>query len=144
MKNNMKQLNLTETLAVVLLFSHGFRITWRGIFWVKEQESVLNDSPFYVALDHLMHIWIWGIILILCGLITISSSIFVTSYRYNNICATLLFISGLGSFIAYMFLTSGSIYHSINWLTTVQMAIMAGTSFVLCFVGGVSLFGKRK
>ncbi|KYH14871.1 hypothetical protein [Staphylococcus kloosii] len=144
MKNNMKTLNFIETLAVVLLFSHGFRMGWRGLFFVKERESVLNDSPFYVALDHFMAIWIWGVILLICGILIMISSIFVTSHAYNNICATLLVVGGFISFMTYMFLTSGSIYNAINWLTPIQMAQMAGTSLVIAFIGGVKLFATRK
>lgn len=144
MRNNMTRLNFLEILIVILLFSHGFRELCRGFFWTKEQEKVLSDSDFYVALDQLMPIWLWGLSLVVFGLMIILASVFVTSYRYNNNCATLLFAGGFGSFIVYLFLTSGSMYNSINWLTTAQLGIMAGTSLILSFIGGVRLIAKRK
>ena len=32
----------------------------RGFFWAKEQEDVLDDSQFYIALHNIMPIWVWG------------------------------------------------------------------------------------
>ena len=34
----------------------------RGFFWAKEQEDILDDSQFYVALHNIMPIWVWGIL----------------------------------------------------------------------------------
>lgn len=139
MKNNMKDLTLSEIIGAIMLFSYGFRILWRGVFWFKEQDDVLNDSDFYLALHHIMPIWIWGIFVALAGIILIVGAVFVGSSDKNTVCSWLILVGGILAGILYFFMTSASIYHSINWLTTVHMGIMSATGIVVAFVGGADI-----
>lgn len=144
MKNNMKDLTLAETIAAIMVFSYGFREFLRGFFWFKEQDDVLDDSSFYLALHHIMPIWGWGIVVMFAGLIVMISSIFLASSDQNTKFSKLITLGGFLSAILYFLMTSASIYHSINWLTTVHMGLMSATGFVASFVGGGDLYARRK
>lgn len=139
MKNNMKSLNLIAIIAVIMTFSYGFREFTRGMFWTKEQESVINDSEFYLALHHLLPIWVWGIFVAIAGLIMMASAIFIGSSQHSKVCSWLLLVGGIMSALLYFFMTSASIYNAINLLTTVHMAIMSATGLAAAFVGGADL-----
>ncbi|MGZ2591189.1 hypothetical protein ACUW81_001463 [Staphylococcus borealis] len=103
MKNNMKDLTLAETIASIMVFSYGFREFLRGFFWFKEQDDVLDDSSFYLALHHIMPIWSWGIVVMFAGLIVMISSIFLASSDQNTKFSKLITFGGFLSAILYFF-----------------------------------------
>ncbi|MGW7903294.1 hypothetical protein [Staphylococcus xylosus] len=140
----MRKSTFIEIIAFVLIFGLGVHMFERGFFWSKEQESVLGDSPFYVALHSIMPIWVWGIVAMIFSLIFLSSAFFIPKQPINNICNWLLVIGGLGSAILYFFMTSASIYHAINWLSTAQFAVITVVCGVLAFVGGADIYDRRK
>lgn len=144
MKNNMKDLTLAEIVASVMTFSYGFREFLRGFFWVKEQDDVLDDSSFYLALHHIMPIWIWGIVVMLAGVIVMVAAIFVSYSDQNDKFSKTILVGGFMSAILYFLMTSASIYHSINWLTIVHMGLMSATGFVVSYIGGADLYARRK
>lgn len=144
MKNNMKDLTLAEIVASVMTFSYGFREFLRGFFWVKEQDDVLDDSSFYLALHHIMPIWIWGIVVILAGVIVMVAAIFVSYSDQNDKFSKTILVGGFMSATLYFLMTSASIYHSINWLTTIHMGLMSATGFVVSYIGGADLYARRK
>ena len=91
-----------------------------------------------------MPIWGWGIVVMFAGLIVMISSIFLASSDQNTKFSKLITFGGFLSAILYFLMTSASIYHSINWLTTVHMGLMSATGFVASFVGGADLYARRK
>lgn len=139
----MKKSSFYELLLFILVFGLGVFLFPRGLFFAKEQEAVLNDSDFYVALHHIMPIWIWGIIAILLSLILIISSWFIPRQHLNNTCNWLLLIGGVGNAILYFLMTSASIYHAINWLSTVQFAVLTVVCGAIAFVGGADIYDRR-
>lgn len=144
MKNNMKDLTLAEIIASVMVFCYGFREFLRGFFWIKEQDDVLDDSSFYLALDNILPIWGWGIIVMLAGIVVIISAIFISSADQNSNFSKFILVGGFMSAVLYFLMTSASIYHSINWLTTVHMGLMSATGFVVSYIGGADLYARRK
>lgn len=144
MKNNMKDLTLAEIVASVMTFSYGFREFLRGFFWVKEQDDVLDDSSFYLALHHIMPIWSWGIVVMLAGVIVMVAAIFVSSSDRNDKFSKIILVGSFMSAILYFLMTSASIYHAINWLTIVHMGLMSATGFVVSYIGGADLYARRK
>lgn len=144
MKNNMKDLTLAEIVASVMTFSYGFREFLRGFFWVKEQDDVLDDSSFYLALHHIMPIWSWGIVVMLAGVIVMVAAIFVSYSDQNDKFSKTILVGGFMSAALYFLMTSASIYHSINWLTTAHMGLMSATGFVVSYIGGADLYARRK
>ncbi|MCG1905352.1 hypothetical protein K4T85_11150 [Staphylococcus epidermidis] len=144
MKNNMKDLTLSEIVASVMTFSYGFREFLRGFFWVKEQDDVLDDSSFYLALHHIMPIWSWGIVVMLAGVIVMVAAIFVSYSDQNDKFSKTILVGGFMSAILYFLMTSASIYHAINWLTIVHMGLMSATGFVVSYIGGADLYARRK
>ncbi|MCG2105643.1 hypothetical protein K4P38_11525 [Staphylococcus epidermidis] len=144
MKNNMKDLTLAEIVASVMTFSYGFREFLRGFFWVKEQDDVLDDSSFYLALHHIMPIWSWGIVVMLAGVIVMVAAIFVSYSDQNDKFSKTILVGGFMSAILYFLMTSASIYHAINWLTIVHMGLMSATGFVVSYIGGADLYARRK
>ena len=69
----MKRDNFYYLLVVVMLVGFGFLQFERGFFWAKEQNDILGDSEFYVALHHIMPIWVWGILGMLFSIFIIIS-----------------------------------------------------------------------
>lgn len=143
MKNNMKDLTLTEIIASIMIFSYGFREFLRGFFWAKEQKDVLDDSTFYLALHHIMPIWMWGIIVMFAGVLVMISAFCVGSSDQNTRFSKLLLVGGFASALLYFLMTSASIYHAINWLTTAHMALMSATGFLMAFIGGADVYARR-
>ncbi|MBA9941680.1 hypothetical protein D7S81_35080, partial [Ralstonia insidiosa] len=135
---------LAEIVASVMTFSYGFREFLRGFFWVKEQDDVLDDSSFYLALHHIMPIWSWGIVVMLAGVIVMVAAIFVSSSDRNDKFSKIILVGGFMSAILYFLMTSASIYHAINWLTIVHMGLMSATGFVVSYIGGADLYARRK
>ena len=80
----------------------------------------------------------------LAGLIVMISAIFVASSDQNTKFSKLITVGGFISAILYFLMTSASIYHSINWLTTAHMGLMSAIGFVLSFIGGADLYARRK
>lgn len=144
MKNNMKDLTLAEIVASVMTFSYGFREFLRGFFWVKEQDDVLDDSSFYLALHHILPIWAWGVVVMIAGIIVMVAAIFVSASDQNDKFSKIILVGGFMSAILYFLMTSASIYHSINWLTTAHMGLMSATGFVVSYIGGADLYARRK
>ncbi|MDW3933621.1 hypothetical protein [Staphylococcus saprophyticus] len=140
----MKKLEFIEMLVFVLIFGWGTYMFGRGFFWSKEQETVLSDSPFYLALHQIMPIWVWGIVAMFFSLVLMTSAFFIPKQKINNVCNYLLVIGGLGSAILYFLMTSASIYHSINWLATAQFSIITVVCGLLAFIGGADIYGRRK
>mgnify|MGYP006926287204 CR=1 FL=1 len=144
MKNNMIKLSFPEIIASIMIIAYGFNIFWRGLFLLKEQESILNDSPLYLALNHALPIWLWGMCIMIAGLFIISSAIYISVSKEKSRCSWLLLIGGTLTGILYFFMTSASIYNSISWLTTIHMSIKSGSGFIIAFVGGADLYARRK
>lgn len=115
----------------------------RGFFFAKEQENVLSDSDFYLALHHILPIWIRGIIMMIVSLILGLSAYFIPKHHINNTCNWLLFIGGFGSAFVYFLMTSASIYHAINWLSTLQFTIFTIVCGIIGFLGGADLYDRK-
>lgn len=140
----MKKSSFSELIAFALLFGLGLFTMARGVFWVKEQESVLNDSEFYTALHEIMPIWMWGIFAIIVSLFMVIGAFFIPKQKMNNLCDYFLFIGGFGMFILYFLMTSASIYNALNWLSIVQFPILAVVCAVVGFIGGADIYDRRK
>ncbi|EZY61444.1 hypothetical protein [Staphylococcus aureus] len=144
MKNNIKNLLFSEIVGAIMLFSFGFGVLFRGIFWVKEQNDVLDDSDFYLALHEVMPIWIWGVLVGVAGLFIMVATVFLASSEENTRCSWLLLIGGVLTGVLYFLMTSASVYHAINWLSTVHFAIMSTTGFIVAFIGGADIYARKK
>ena len=68
----MKKNTILYSLAVVLLSGIGLLEFERGFFWTKEQNDILDDSDFYLALHHIMPIWVWGVLGMICSILSLS------------------------------------------------------------------------
>lgn len=121
----------------------GLLMLERGFFWVKEQESVLGDSQFYIALHNIMPIWIWGIFGMVFSLMLIIAPFFLPKHRINNTFNYLIMIGGAGNGLFYFLMTSASIFHAINWLTPLQFATLAALNFIIFVFGVVGIVRKR-
>ncbi|PAK64084.1 hypothetical protein B9K00_08595 [Staphylococcus caprae] len=139
----MKRDNFYYLLVVVMLVGFGFLQFERGFFWAKEQNDILGDSEFYVALHHIMPIWVWGIFGMLFSIFIIISPFFLPKQKINNLFNIFLVIGGCGNSIFYFFMTSASVFNAINWLTPLQFATYTMINVVLAFFGGAE-YVKRK
>lgn len=140
----MKKLDFGESLAFILIFGLGSFSFVRAFFWSVSQESVINDSQFYSKLHEVMPIWLWGILLMIGSFALILSAFFIPSEKMNNICNWLLLAGGLTTSIMYFLMTSASIFNAINWLTWVQFAVLTVLCGAVAFVGGATIYARRK
>ncbi|MEB7451601.1 hypothetical protein NGB74_11410 [Staphylococcus chromogenes] len=74
----------------------------------------------------------------------ILSAFFIPSEKMNNICNWLLLIGGLTTSIMYFLMTSASIFNAINWLTWAQFAVLTVVCGAVAFVGGATIYVRRK
>lgn len=58
----MKKTYFDYIHKVILYMGIGILMFERGFFWAKEQEDILDDSQFYVALHNIMPIWVWYLV----------------------------------------------------------------------------------
>ncbi|MGD3158273.1 hypothetical protein [Staphylococcus cohnii] len=128
---------------VILYMGIGLLMFERGFFWVKEQEDVLDDSQFYMALHNIMPIWVWGILGMVFSLMLIIAPFFLPKQRLNNTFNYLIMIGGAGNGLFYFLMTSASIFHAINWLTPLQFATLAALNFIIFVFGVVDIVRKR-
>lgn len=131
--------NFNEVINFILLLGLGAFTFSRGFFFLKEQETVLGDSDFYIALHHIMPIWVWGLIIMGASLLLMVAAFFLPRQNTNNVCNFLIVIGGFICAILYFLMTSASIYNSINWLSTVQFSILSAVCFAVGFIGGTDI-----
>lgn len=134
--------NFNEVINFILLLGLGAFTFVRGFFFTKEQEKVLGDSDFYIALHHIMPIWVWGIIIMAFSLLLMIATFFLPRQKTSNVCNYLLVIGGFGCAILYFLMTSASIYNAINWLSTIQFSILSAVCFVVGFIGGADIYDR--
>lgn len=135
--------NFNEVINFILLLGLGAFTFVRGFFFTKEQEKVLGDSDFYIALHHIMPIWVWGIIIMAFSLLLVIAAFFLPRQNTSNVCNYLLVIGGFGCAILYFLMTSASIYNAINWLSTIQFSTLSAMCFVVGFIGGADIYDRR-
>ena len=131
--------NFNEVINFILLLGLGAFTFSSGFFFLKEQETVLGDSDFYIALHHIMPIWVWGLIIMGASLLLMVAAFFLPRQNTNNVCNFLIVIGGFSCAILYFLMTSASIYNSINWLSTVQFSILSAVCFAVGFIGGTDI-----
>ncbi|WP_057510731.1 hypothetical protein [Staphylococcus simulans] len=136
--------DLGESLAFVMIAGFAIFTFMRGLFWFVESEKVISDSEFYSALDDLMSIWIWGLLLMIVATILFAAAWLIPRYRLTNTCQFLLIVGGVGALIIYFLMASASIYNAINWLTWAQFAVLTAKSGGMAFIGGMMLNDKRQ
>ena len=85
----------------------------RGFFWTREQETIIRDSDFYLALHHVMPIWIWGVLAMVFSAFIIVAPFFLPTQKLNNIFNYLICI-GVGVTLVLLLMTSASMFHAIT------------------------------
>lgn len=141
---NISKLDTKEILLITQSLMVGLTIIGRGVLWFTSQESVLSDSPFYLALHEIMPIWLWGLILIVTGLIYTMSALFVTSMETNNKYYWFVFVGGLTSSLFFFIMTSAGMYNNLNWLTPYNFLVLTAWTGVTAFIGGAEIYARRK
>ncbi|HJG66629.1 MAG TPA: hypothetical protein K8V14_04870, partial [Staphylococcus ureilyticus] len=58
---------IRDKLATLSLFGLGVFVDVRGLYWLISPENVIKESTFYQALNDVMSIWIWGLLLLIFG-----------------------------------------------------------------------------
>ncbi|MEJ7420383.1 hypothetical protein [Staphylococcus haemolyticus] len=135
--------NFNEVLNFILLLGLGVFTFARGFFFTQKQDDVLSDSDFYIALHHIMPIWVWGIIIMVASSLLIITAFFLPRQSTSIVCNYLLLIGGIGCSVLYFLMTSASIYNAINWLSTIQFSILSAVCLVIGFIGGADIYERR-
>ena len=134
---------IRDKLATLSLFGLGVFVDVRGLYWFTSPESVIKESAFYEALNNVMSIWIWGLLLLIFGTCLILSSLFFGKRSVKNTSDYFMLIGGLGSAIIHFLMSSAAVYNAINWLTPAQMLIMTAWLGFVGFLGGLGIYGRR-
>ncbi|WP_260842290.1 hypothetical protein [Staphylococcus pettenkoferi] len=138
-----EQFTIRDKLATLSLIGLGVFVDIRGFYWFISPERVIEESAFYQALNDVMPIWIWGLLLLIFGTCLILSSLFFGKRSVNNVSNYFMLIGGLGSSIIHFLMSSAAVYNAINWITPAQLiAITAWLGFV-GFLGGLGIYGRK-
>lgn len=134
---------IRDKLATLSLFGLGAFVDVRGLSWFTSPESVVKESTFYQALNDVMSIWIWGLLLLIFGTCLILSSLFFGKRSVKKTSDYFMLIGGLGSAIIHFLMSSAAVYNALNWLTPAQMLIMTAWLGFVGFLGGLGIYGRR-
>ena len=134
---------IRDKLATLSLFGLGVFVDVRGLYWFVSPERVIKESTFYQALNDVMPIWIWGLLLLAFGTCLILSSLFFGKRSVNNTSDHFMLIGGLGSAIIHFLMSSAAVYNALNWLTPAQMLIMTAWLGFVGFLGGLGIYERR-
>lgn len=134
---------IRDKLATLSLFGLGAFVDVRGLSWFTSPESVVKESTFYQALNDVMPIWIWGLLLLIFGTCLILSSLFFGKRSVKKTSDYFMLIGGLGSAIIHFLMSSAAVYNALNWLTPAQMLIMTAWLGFVGFLGGLGIYGRR-
>lgn len=138
-----EQFTIRDKLATLSLFGLGVFVDVRGLYWFTSPRNVIKESAFYQALNDVISIWVWGLLLLIFGTCLILSSLFFGKRSVNNISDYFMLIGGLGSSIIHFLMSSAAVYNAINWITPAQLiAITAWLGFV-GFLGGLGIYGRK-
>ncbi|PTK69147.1 hypothetical protein [Staphylococcus haemolyticus] len=133
----MKNTDFVDKLAFIMVSGYSIFTFIRGLFWFVEDDRVLDESQFYSALDNMMSMWIWGLIVMLISVILFIGAWLIPLERHNNLCQYFLVIGGLSACLMYFLMTSASMFNAINWLTWAQFAVLTAKSGAIAFIGGM-------
>ena len=134
---------IRDKLATLSLFGLGVFVDVRGLYWFTSPESVIKESAFYEALNNVMSIWIWGLLLLIFGTCLILSSLFFGKRSVKKTSDYFMLIGGLGSAIIHFLMSSAAVYNALNWLTPAQMIIMTAWLGFVGFLGGLGIYGRK-
>ncbi|MDW4263580.1 hypothetical protein QI085_10985, partial [Staphylococcus saprophyticus] len=81
---SISKLDTKEILLITQSLLLGSTIFGRGVLWFTSPETILKDSSFYLALNEIMPIWLWGLIIMVTGFLYTMSALFVTSMEENS------------------------------------------------------------
>ena len=132
-----------DRLATLSLFGLGVFVDIRGVYWLISPEKVINESDFYRALNEVMPVWIWGLLLLVFGTCLILSSLFFGKRSVKNTSNYFMLIGGLGSAIIHFLMSSASVYNALNWLTPAQLIVITAWLGFVGFLGGLGIYGRR-
>lgn len=138
-----KSFTFENRVTTVTLLSLGLFIAIRGFYWTLKQNEVLLDSDFYSAMDKVMPIYIWGIMLIIFGLSLMLASFFYGHKKENNIFLKLILFGGIGGSLIHFIMSSASLFNAINWITPAQFLIMTGLLGFIGLMAGVELYVRK-
>lgn len=134
---------IRDKLATLSLFGLGVFVDIRGLSWFTSSESVVKENAFYQALNNVMSIWIWGLLLLIFGTCLILSSLFFGKRSVKKASDYFMLIGGLGSAIIHFLMSSAAVYNALNWLTPAQMLIITAWLGFIGFLGGLGIYGRR-
>ncbi|WP_420802025.1 hypothetical protein [Staphylococcus haemolyticus] len=97
----MKDNETTYKMFSIFMLGVGLMMFERGFFWTKEQNDVLDDSDFYMALHQIMPIWMWGVMGMIFSILIIIAPFFLPKQHINNKFNYLCLIGGTGNGIFY-------------------------------------------
>ena len=132
-----------DRLATLSLFGLGVFVDIRGLYWFVSPENVTKESAFYQALNDVMPIWIWGLLLLVFGTCLILSSLLFGKRSINNYSSYFMLIGGLGSAIIHFLMSSASVYNALNWLTPAQLIVITAWLGFVGFLGGLGIYERR-
>lgn len=136
--------NSKDLFLVVSQFLLGLTISSRGLYWLFNQNAVIEDSEFYAKLHTIMPIWLWGLIILITGMFIMLSALYVPTIENRNIFFKLTIIGGSSSFVFYFIMLSASMKNHLNWLTPINFLILTVWTLAITVISVVELIVRRK
>lgn len=137
-------LTKTERISMTLLIIIGLIIATRGVYWITNYSTAVNESPFYQTLDSVAPLYIWGAPFLIGGSFLIIASFNIINQRTRKVFDIYLTIGGLVSGLSFFIISMASISNALNWMTPVQNICFSVGCFSLMIIGIASLWTNRK
>lgn len=135
--------SVSEKLSTILLIILGLLPASRGVYWITNSEIAINDSPLYMKLDSLAPLFVWGIPLLIGGILLILSSVFIVTPKTRNYYYIFLAIGGFLCGIFSIIIATASVENNLNWMTPVHNTCLSIGFFTITWIGTSSLWNRN-
>lgn len=135
--------SVSEKLSTILLIILGLLPASRGVYWITNSEIAVNDSPLYMKLDSLAPLFVWGIPLLIGGILLILSSVFTVTPKTQNYYHIFLAIGGFLCGIFSIIIAAASVENNLNWITPAHNTFLSIGFFTITWIGISSLWNHN-
>ena len=123
------------TLRITL----GLFLLGRGVFFVIIPEDDLTSSSFYKQLDKILDVDIWGLIILINGLIML-----ITIFDRGLKGYVAFTVANIMAVITYVLFSSSGVEKGLNLWTPYMYLLLATAHFILLATGGYRIWMQKK
>src|SRR5699024_1132449 len=130
-ENKKNVLSKAEKISMALLIRVGLIVGIRGVYWITNYSTAVQESPFYEAFDSVAPLYVWGVSLLLGGIFLILASTHILNQSTRKAFDVYIIFGGTISGLSFTLISMASINNSLNWLTPAQNICFAVGFFTL-------------